>query len=76
MVRKLAEQSADAAKTVSDLVIGTQENSQRVLESVEESSKAVEEGREQMEGTSQNFALILRRCVPVFKKNEQFACFY
>lgn len=57
-VRKLAEQSADAAKTVSDLVIGTQENSQRVLESVEESSKAVEEGREQMEGTSQNFALI------------------
>ncbi|MFE5473684.1 methyl-accepting chemotaxis protein [Bacillus safensis] len=57
-VRKLAEQSADAAKTVSDLVIGTQENSQRVLESVEESSKAVEEGREQMEGTSQNFAMI------------------
>ncbi|MCY7710969.1 methyl-accepting chemotaxis protein [Bacillus safensis] len=57
-VRKLAEQSADAAKTVSDLVIGTQENSQRVLESVEESSKAVEEGREQMEGTSQNFAVI------------------
>lgn len=55
-VRKLAEQSADAAKTVSDLVIGTQENSQRVLESVEESSKAVEEGREQMKGTSQNFA--------------------
>ncbi|UYO36241.1 methyl-accepting chemotaxis protein [Bacillus zhangzhouensis] len=57
-VRKLAEQSADAAKTVSDLVIGTQENSKRVLESVEESSKAVEEGREQMEGTSQNFAVI------------------
>ncbi|MBR0622279.1 methyl-accepting chemotaxis protein [Bacillus pumilus] len=57
-VRKLAEQSADAAKTVSDLVIGTQENSQRVLESVEESSIAVEEGREQMEGTSQNFAVI------------------
>ncbi|KEP25632.1 methyl-accepting chemotaxis protein [Bacillus zhangzhouensis] len=55
-VRKLAEQSADAAKTVSDLVTGTQENSQRVLESVEESSKAVEEGREQMKGTSQNFA--------------------
>ncbi|MDM5319143.1 methyl-accepting chemotaxis protein [Bacillus altitudinis] len=55
-VRKLAEQSADAAKTVSDLVIGTQENSQRVLESIEESSKAVEEGREQMKGTSQNFA--------------------
>ncbi|MFS0655854.1 methyl-accepting chemotaxis protein [Bacillus sp. 179-C3.3 HS] len=55
-VRKLAEQSADAAKTVSDLVIGTQENSQRVLESVEESSRAVEEGRMQMQGTSQNFA--------------------
>ncbi|OLP64265.1 Methyl-accepting chemotaxis protein McpB [Bacillus pumilus] len=57
-VRKLAEQSAEAAKTVSGLVIGTQENSQRVLESVEESSRAVEEGREQMQGTSQNFAVI------------------
>ncbi|MGE6631716.1 methyl-accepting chemotaxis protein [Bacillus sp. NPDC077027] len=54
-VRKLAEQSADAAKSVSELVIGTQENSQRVLESVEESSRAVEEGRQQMQGTSQNF---------------------
>mgnify|MGYP002655990342 CR=1 FL=1 len=54
-VRKLAEQSAEAAKNVSTLVIGTQENSQRVLESVEESSRAVEEGREQMQGTSQNF---------------------
>lgn len=54
-VRKLAEQSAEAASSITELVAGTQENSRLVIESIGEGSRAVEEGQRLMNQTYQNF---------------------
>ncbi|WP_051082405.1 methyl-accepting chemotaxis protein [Paenibacillus sanguinis] len=54
-VRKLAEQVGDAASSVKELVVGTQENSRLVVESIGEGSQAVEEGQEWMSKTHRNF---------------------
>ncbi|MFR9711292.1 methyl-accepting chemotaxis protein [Paenibacillus sp. MB22_1] len=54
-VRKLAEQSAVAASSITELVAGTQENSRLVIESIGEGSRAIEEGQEWMSKTHQNF---------------------
>ncbi|MGG6310455.1 methyl-accepting chemotaxis protein [Paenibacillus macerans] len=54
-VRKLAEQSAEAASSITGLVAGTQENSRLVIESIGEGSRAIEEGQKWMGKTYQNF---------------------
>ncbi|WP_416367278.1 methyl-accepting chemotaxis protein [Paenibacillus sanfengchensis] len=54
-VRKLAEQSAEAATSITGLVAGTQENSRLVIESIGEGSRAVEEGQKWMNQTYRNF---------------------
>ncbi len=54
-VRKLAEQSAEAATSITGLVAGTQENSRLVIESIGEGSQAVEEGQKWMNQTYRNF---------------------
>lgn len=59
-VRKLAEQVADAASSVTKLVIGTQENSRLVVESIGEGSQAIEEGQEWMNKTHRNFQEIFQ----------------
>ncbi|KFM94460.1 methyl-accepting chemotaxis (MCP) signaling domain protein [Paenibacillus macerans] len=54
-VRKLAEQSAAAAASITELVAGTQENSRLVIESIGEGNRAIEEGQKWMGQTYQNF---------------------
>lgn len=54
-VRKLAEQSAAAAASITELVAGTQENSRLVIESIGEGNRAIDEGQKWMGQTYQNF---------------------
>ncbi|MGO4543433.1 methyl-accepting chemotaxis protein [Paenibacillus sp. 2TAB23] len=54
-VKKLASQSAQAALSVTDLVSSTQSNSLLVMKSIEEGSKAVEQGHSWIQGTYENF---------------------
>lgn len=54
-VRKLAEQATGAASSITELVVGTQENSRLVIESIGEGSQAIEEGQEWMTKTHRNF---------------------
>ncbi|WP_138752620.1 methyl-accepting chemotaxis protein [Paenibacillus sinopodophylli] len=54
-VKKLASQSAQAALSVTELVSSTQTNSKLVMRSIEEGSKAVEQGHSWIQGTHENF---------------------
>ncbi|WP_139993774.1 methyl-accepting chemotaxis protein [Paenibacillus paridis] len=54
-VKKLASQSAQAALSVTDLVSSTQENSMLVMKSINDGSKAVEQGHSWIQGTYENF---------------------
>jgi methyl-accepting chemotaxis protein len=54
-VKKLATQSAQAALSVTDLVSSTQENSLLVMKSINDGSKAVEQGHSWIQGTYENF---------------------
>lgn len=64
-VRKLAEQSASAAASITGLVAGTQQNSLSVIESINDGSRAIEEGQKLMSITYDNFQ-------DIFKGIEQF----
>lgn len=57
-VRKLAEQSDQAAKSIAELIMGTQENSVEVIDLVAEGYQAVEQGHESISGTFENFKII------------------
>nr|WP_178020916.1 methyl-accepting chemotaxis protein [uncultured Paenibacillus sp.] len=59
-VRKLAEQSAEAASSITELVAGTQENSRLVIESIGEGGRAIEEGQKWMSKTHRNFQEIFQ----------------
>lgn len=59
-VRKLAEQAAGAASSITELVVGTQENSRLVIKSIGEGSQAIEEGQEWMSKTHRNFQEIFQ----------------
>ncbi|PZD94093.1 methyl-accepting chemotaxis protein [Paenibacillus sambharensis] len=54
-VRKLAEQSAEAALSITELISSTQENSNLVIERVAEGYQAVEQGHGWITGTYANF---------------------
>ncbi|WP_051250421.1 methyl-accepting chemotaxis protein [Paenibacillus harenae] len=57
-VKKLASQSAQAALSVTELVSSTQLNTELVMKSIEEGSKAVEQGHSWIIGTHANFKQI------------------
>ncbi|MEJ8303691.1 methyl-accepting chemotaxis protein [Saccharibacillus sacchari] len=57
-VKKLAEQSSNAAKSITELINSTQQDSQSVLTSIEQGSQAVEQGQEWINKMSDNFKII------------------
>lgn len=57
-VRKLAEQSSQAAGSISELISSTQLESARVLESIEQGNLAMEDGQGQIQEMHENFKLI------------------
>lgn len=54
-VKKLAEQSANAALSISDLVKGTQNDSTQVMNSIVKGNEAVDEGHQCINSTYENF---------------------
>lgn len=70
-VRKLAEQSASAASSITGLVAGTQQNSQLVIESIGEGSRAIEEGQKLMTITYDNFKEIFSGIAEFTSRTEQ-----
>lgn len=54
-VRKLAEQSSHAAKSIAELITGTQENSMQVIDRVADGYHAVDQGHQWISGTYANF---------------------
>jgi len=54
-VRKLAEQSSRAAKSIAELITGTQENSVQVIDRVSEGYVAVDQGHHWIRGTYNHF---------------------
>ncbi|MBP1906080.1 methyl-accepting chemotaxis protein [Paenibacillus turicensis] len=70
-VRKLAEQSASAAASITGLVAGTQQNSLSVIESINEGSRAIEEGQKLMSITYDNFQDIFRGIEQFTSQTEQ-----
>ncbi|MFD1176553.1 methyl-accepting chemotaxis protein [Paenibacillus puldeungensis] len=70
-VRKLAEQSAEAAASITELVVGTQENSRLVIESISEGNRAVEEGQKWMGMTYQSFQDIFQGISNFSSRTEQ-----
>jgi len=57
-VKKLAEQSSNAANSITELIQSTQLDSQSVLTSIEQGSQAVEKGQEWINEMSENFNTI------------------
>ncbi|GMK38380.1 hypothetical protein PCCS19_14340 [Paenibacillus sp. CCS19] len=57
-VRKLAEQSADAALAISKLIKHTQADSQSVMEAIMAGHQAVRNGQQRLKGTYDNFSHI------------------
>jgi methyl-accepting chemotaxis protein len=70
-VRKLAEQSASAAASITGLVAGTQQNSLSVIESINEGSRAIEKGQKLMNITYDNFQDIFRGIEQFTSQTEQ-----
>lgn len=70
-VRKLAEQSASAAASITGLVAGTQQNSNLVIESINEGSRAIVEGQLLMNTTYENFQGIFKGIEEFTKRTEQ-----
>ncbi|MFD0698725.1 methyl-accepting chemotaxis protein [Paenibacillus sp. GCM10027628] len=57
-VKKLAEQSTNAASSITELVSSTQNDSQLVMESVLQGNRAVEQGQTWINETYENFKVI------------------
>jgi len=72
-VRKLAEQSAEAAKEIGDLINSTQEESKKALESMNEGVKDVESGTEVVSKTGATFNEILEAVKGISKQVEETA---
>ena len=72
-VRKLAEQSAGAAKEIGDLITATQEESKKALESMQEGVKDVENGTEVVSKTGTTFGEILQDVSGISKQVEETA---
>ncbi len=72
-VRKLAEQSAGAAKEIGDLITSTQEESKKALESMTEGVKDVESGTEVVSRTGTTFNEILGSVRGISKQVEETA---
>jgi methyl-accepting chemotaxis protein len=70
-VRKLAEQSASAAASITGLVAGTQQNSNLVIESINEGSRAIVEGQLLMNTTYENFQGIFKGIEEFTNRTEQ-----
>ncbi len=72
-VRKLAEQSAGAAKEIGDLITSTQDESKKALESMTEGVKDVESGTEVVSKTGATFNEILESVKGISKQVEETA---
>ncbi len=72
-VRKLAEQSAGAAKEIGDLITATQDESKKALESMTEGVKDVESGTEVVSKTGSTFNEILESVKGISKQVEETA---
>ncbi len=72
-VRKLAEQSADAAKEIGDLITATQDESKKALESMTEGVKDVESGTEVVSKTGATFNEILEAVKGISRQVEETA---
>lgn len=72
-VRKLAEQSDHAAKSIAELIMGTQENSSHVIERVAEGYQAVEQGHESISGTFENFKIIQEGISDYSRRTDQLS---
>jgi methyl-accepting chemotaxis protein len=72
-VRKLAEQSAKAAKEIGELIIATQDESRKALESMTLGVKDVESGTEVVARTGSTFAEILSDVSGISKQVEETA---
>ncbi|MEO3944060.1 methyl-accepting chemotaxis protein [Gorillibacterium sp. CAU 1737] len=57
-VKKLAEQSSNAASSITELISGTQNDSQLVLKSIKQGSQAVEQGQVWIHDMYENFKVI------------------
>ena len=72
-VRKLAEQSADAAKEIGELISSTQEESKKALESMTQGVQDVESGTEVVSKTGSTFTEILNDVKGISKQVEETA---
>lgn len=72
-VRKLAEQSADAAKEIGSLITSTQEESKKALESMNLGVQDVESGTEVVSQTGITFGEILQDVSGISKQVEETA---
>ncbi len=72
-VRKLAEQSAEAAQEIGNLITSTQEESKKALESMTEGVKDVESGTEVVSKTGATFSEILEAVQGISKQVEETA---
>ncbi len=72
-VRKLAEQSAEAAQEIGNLITSTQEESKKALESMNEGVKDVESGTEVVSRTGSTFSEILDAVQGISKQVEETA---
>ncbi len=72
-VRKLAEQSAKAAKEIGDLIIATQNESRKALESMTLGVRDVEEGTKVVSETGTTFFFILDDVKSISKQVEETA---
>jgi len=72
-VRKLAEQSAEAAKEIGDLITATQEESKKALESMILGVRDVEEGTEVVSQAGNTFGEILVEVKGISKQIEEVA---
>ncbi len=72
-VRKLAEQSAEAAQEIGSLITSTQEESKKALESMNEGVKDVESGTEVVSRTGSTFSEILGAVQGISKQVEETA---
>ncbi len=72
-VRKLAEQSAEAAKEISELISSTQDESKKAMENMNEGVKDVESGTEVVSRTGATFNDILEAVHGISKQVEETA---
>jgi methyl-accepting chemotaxis protein len=72
-VRKLAEQSDHAAKSIAKLITGTQENSVQVIDRVAEGYRAVEQGHDKISGTFENFKIIQEGISDYSRRTDQLS---